>query len=147
MLWVMFCWETLCLGIHVNIILTHTAYLNIVEDVHPFMAMVFTGGSGLFQQDIAFCHKNSSTIVWGIWPCCLGIQISQLTIWLSTCGLCCKNKSMEFPHCNLNDLKDSLLTPRHHPNTTGFCHIRGLVKSMPQHVRAVLVAQGGPIRY
>lgn len=57
MLGVMFWWETLRPGTHVKITLTHTNYLNIAEDVHPFMAVVFTGGNGLFQQDITFCHK------------------------------------------------------------------------------------------
>ena len=54
MLWTMFCWETLGPGIHVDVTLTRTTYLNIVADqVHPFMATVFPDGSGLFQQDNA----------------------------------------------------------------------------------------------
>ena len=52
MLWAMFCCETLGPGINVNVTLTRTTYLNIVADqVHPFMATVFSNGSGLFQQD------------------------------------------------------------------------------------------------
>ena len=57
MLWAMFCWETLGPAIHVDVSLTRVTYLNIVADqVHPFMAMVFPDGSGLFQQDNAPCH-------------------------------------------------------------------------------------------
>ncbi|MCI4378051.1 hypothetical protein PGIGA_G00211420 [Pangasianodon gigas] len=41
MLWAMFCWETLGPGIHVDVTLTRTTYLNIAaDDVHPFMATV-----------------------------------------------------------------------------------------------------------
>lgn len=40
-------------GINVDVVtLTCTSYLNSVADqVHPFIAMVFFNGSGLFQQD------------------------------------------------------------------------------------------------
>lgn len=34
----MFCWEQ---GIHVDVILTHDTHLNIVDQVHSFMAVVF----------------------------------------------------------------------------------------------------------
>ena len=54
MLWAMFCWETLGPAIHVDVNLTRVTDQNIVADqVHPFMAMVFRVGSGLFQQDNA----------------------------------------------------------------------------------------------
>ena len=57
MLWAMFCWETLGPTIHVDVNLTRATDPNIVADqVHPFMAMVFPDGSGLFQQDNAPCH-------------------------------------------------------------------------------------------
>ncbi len=47
MLWVMCCWETLGVGIHMDVTLTRTTYLNIVADqVHPYMANVFPDGSG-----------------------------------------------------------------------------------------------------
>ncbi len=53
MLLALFCWETLGPGIHVDVTLTHTTYhLKIVADhIHPFMAIVFPDGSGLFQTD------------------------------------------------------------------------------------------------
>ena len=57
MFWAMFCWETLGPAIHVDVNLARVTYLNIVADqVHPFMAMVFPDGSGLFQQDNVPCH-------------------------------------------------------------------------------------------
>ena len=69
MLWAMFCWETLLLGngpaIHVDINLTRVTSLNIAADqVHPFMAMVFPDGSGLFQQDNAPCHTTHIVQEW-----------------------------------------------------------------------------------
>ena len=57
MLWPILCWETLGPAIHVDVNLTRVTYQNIVANqVHPFMAMVFPDGSGLFQQDNAPCH-------------------------------------------------------------------------------------------
>ena len=65
MLWAMFCWETLGPAIHVDGNLTRVTYLNIVADqVHPFMAMVFPDGSGLFQQDNAPCHTAHIAREW-----------------------------------------------------------------------------------
>lgn len=45
--------ETLCPGIHVDVTLAHTTSPNIFlpDQVHPFMARVFPGGGGHFQQD------------------------------------------------------------------------------------------------
>lgn len=52
------CWETLGTDIHVNVILTHTFYLNIAADqVYPFTATVLPDGSNT-QQDNASCHRS-----------------------------------------------------------------------------------------
>ena len=65
MLWAMFCWEALGPAIYVDVNLTRVTYLNIVADqVHPFMAMVFPDGSGLFQQDNAPCHTAHLVREW-----------------------------------------------------------------------------------
>ena len=64
MLWAMFCWETLGLAIHVDVNLTRVTSLNIADQVHPFMAMVFPDGSGLFQQDNAPCHTAHIVLEW-----------------------------------------------------------------------------------
>ena len=61
----MFCWEALGLGIHVDVNLTRATNLNIIADkVHPFMAMVFPNGSGLFQKDKASCHTAQIVREW-----------------------------------------------------------------------------------
>ncbi len=70
MLWAMFCWKSLGPGIHVDATFTRTTYLKIVADhVHPFMAVVFPDGSGLFQKNNALCHtvKIVQELVWGTW--------------------------------------------------------------------------------
>ncbi|KAK3524459.1 hypothetical protein QTP70_029308, partial [Hemibagrus guttatus] len=65
MLWAMFCWETLGPAIHVDVTLTSTTYLSIVADhVHPFMETMLSDGCGLFQQDIAPCHKAKMVQEW-----------------------------------------------------------------------------------
>lgn len=60
----MSCWETLGLGIHVNVTLPHTTYLNIdAHQIHSSMAMVFLDGSG-FQQDNEPCHTVGIVQEW-----------------------------------------------------------------------------------
>ena len=50
MCWAMFCRETLGPGIHADVTLTGTTYLNIVSDqVYPLMRTAFHDGSLLFQ--------------------------------------------------------------------------------------------------
>ena len=52
-------------SINVDVNLTRVTYLNIVADqAHPFMAMLFPDGSGLFQQDNAPCHTARIVREW-----------------------------------------------------------------------------------
>ncbi|GBN78056.1 hypothetical protein AVEN_220739-1 [Araneus ventricosus] len=40
-------------------------YLNIITDqLHPYMALVFPTGNGIFQQDTAPCHKARIVMEW-----------------------------------------------------------------------------------
>lgn len=56
MLWTVLCWETVGPVIHVT--LTCTNFQNITADqVKPFIAMVFSNASDVFQQDIPSCHN------------------------------------------------------------------------------------------
>ncbi len=65
MLWAMLSWETLGHAFHVDVTLTHTTYLSIVEDhLNPFMETDFPGGCGPFQQDNAPCYKVKITQEW-----------------------------------------------------------------------------------
>ena len=146
----MFCWETLGPGIHVDVTLTRTTYLNIVADqVHPFMAMVFPDGSGLFQQDNApilqklFRNGLRSMTEFKVltWPPNSPDLNPIEHLWDV---LKKQVRSMEAPPRNLQDLKDLLLTSWcQRPQDT----FRGLVESTPRRVRAVLAARGGRTQY
>ena len=76
---------------HVDITLTHTTYLSIVADyVHSFMETVFPDGCGLFHQKwIRNGLKSTATS----FRCWLYLQIPQISIQLSICGMCLTNKS------------------------------------------------------
>lgn len=53
----MFCWETLGLGIHVDVTSKCTTHVKIVsDDVNYSIAVGFPEDNGLFQQDDAPCH-------------------------------------------------------------------------------------------
>ncbi|KAG5841041.1 hypothetical protein ANANG_G00195380 [Anguilla anguilla] len=123
----------------------------VADQVHPFMATVFPGGSGLFQQGNAPCHTAKIVQEWFEehdkefmvlpWPP-NSPDLSPIEhLWDV---LEKQVRSMEAPPHNLQDLKDLLLT--------SWCQIsedtfRGLVESMPRRVRAVLAARGGPTQY
>lgn len=65
MLWAIFCWETRGPAIHMDVNLTGVTYLNIVTDhVHPFITMLFPGGTGLFQKNNAHCHMVNIVQEW-----------------------------------------------------------------------------------
>lgn len=152
MLWAMFCWETLGPAVHVDVTLTHTTYLSIVADhVSPFMEAVFPDGSGFFQQDDVSCHKAKTVQEWFEEH---NNEFKVLTLPPNSPDLNLINhlwdtldkqvQSMEAPPCNLQDLKDLLLT--------SWCQIpqytfRGLVESMPERVRAALSAKGRPTQH
>lgn len=80
--------------------------LNIgADDIYPFLATVFTDGSGHYQQDNALCDtvKNVqkqfeehdrdfelSCRLTSTWP---DLQIPKISIRSGICGFCWKNKS------------------------------------------------------
>ncbi len=91
---VMLCWETLGSGIHVAFTLTRSTYLQLLQTTcSPFMAALFTDGSGLFQLDNAPCHtaetvKNGLRNMTKSSRCCLGLQFPQMSRLLSIYGMC-----------------------------------------------------------
>ncbi|KAK3518727.1 hypothetical protein QTP70_009665 [Hemibagrus guttatus] len=140
MIWTMFCWESLGPGIHVDVTLTPTTYLDIIaEHVHPFMKMVFPDGSGFFQQDNAPCHTAKMVQEWFedhdkefkvlTWPPNSPDLNPIEHLWDA---LDTQVRSMKAPPRNLEDLKDLLLMfwcqiPQH--------TFTDLVESMPGRVR------------
>ena len=129
MLWAIVCWETLGPAIHVDVNVTRVTYLNIVADqVHPFTAMVFPDGSGLFQQDNAPCHTAHIVREWFEEH----YEVFMVLYWPSNSPdlnpiehlwdvLDQQVRSMEAPPRNLQDLKD-LLTNVLVLDTTGHLH-------------------------
>ena len=105
-----FCWENLGPGIYVDVNLTCASYS---DQVRPFMAMVFSNGSGFFQQDSAPSH----TLFWnglrnmtnssGYGP---GLRIPQICgIEQSWDVLEQEVQSAAAPSCKLQNLKHLLL--------------------------------------
>ena len=118
MLWAMLWWEILGPTIHVDVTLTHITYLSIIADhVHPFMEMVFPDGCGLFQEDNTLCNKAKMVQEWFeehtnefemlTWPPNSPDLNPIKHLWDV---LDKKVRSTEAPPCNLQDLKDLLLT-------------------------------------
>ncbi|KAK3554948.1 hypothetical protein QTP86_001871 [Hemibagrus guttatus] len=136
--------ETLGVAIHVDVTLTRTTYLNIVEDhVYPFLETVFPDACGLFQQDNAPCHKAKMVQEWFdehdnefevlTWP---------------------PNSPDLYPIEHLWDVLDKQVRSMEAQDLllTSWCQIpqhtfRDLVESMPRWISAVLTAKGGPTQY
>ncbi|MCI4391499.1 hypothetical protein PGIGA_G00135220 [Pangasianodon gigas] len=88
MLWAMFCWETLSPGIHVDVTLTRTTHLNTVAD-----------------QEWIEEHDNEFKVL--TWP----PNSPDLNLIKYLWDVLNKQvRSMEAPPCNIQDLKDLLLT-------------------------------------
>jgi len=64
MLWAIICWKTLGQAVHFDVNLTRSTYLNLQTWPHPFMTMMFPGGSGHFQYDNAPCHTAHIVQEW-----------------------------------------------------------------------------------
>ncbi|KAK3523760.1 hypothetical protein QTP70_009232 [Hemibagrus guttatus] len=108
MLWAMFCWETLCPAVHVDVTLTRSTYLSIAADhAHSFMETLFPDGCGLFQQDNAPCHKAKMGQEWFevlTWPPNSPDLNPIHHLWDA---LDKQVRSMEAPPRNLQDLAGS----------------------------------------
>ncbi len=64
MVWGIFFWHTLGLLVSIEHRLNATAYLSIVDHVHPFMTTVYPSSDGYFQQDNAPCNKAQIISDW-----------------------------------------------------------------------------------
>ncbi len=74
---VLICWETLGLGIHLDVTLTHNTYLQIVADhKHPNVCSLIAVAS--FSSIINPPHcKNCSEMVWGTWQWVQGVALAS----------------------------------------------------------------------
>ncbi|GBM90217.1 hypothetical protein AVEN_121853-1 [Araneus ventricosus] len=64
MLWGMFSWAALRPVVVVEQTMKAANYLNIADQLHPYMAFDFPIGNGIFQQDNAPCHKARIVLKW-----------------------------------------------------------------------------------
>ncbi|GBN50421.1 hypothetical protein AVEN_206903-1 [Araneus ventricosus] len=65
MLWGTFSWVALGPVVVVEQTMEAANYLNIIADqLHPYKALVFPTGNGIFQQDNAPCHKALIVLEW-----------------------------------------------------------------------------------
>ncbi|GBN30645.1 hypothetical protein AVEN_144307-1 [Araneus ventricosus] len=126
-------------------------YLNITADqLHPYMAFVFSTGNGIFQQDNAPCHKARVVLEWFeehtdefhlmSWPPnspdlnpmehILDVMERQLT-------------AQTLPCPNISALRDRCLEILYNLSS----HVQKLVASIPRRVSAVLKAKEGATRF
>ncbi|GBM22014.1 Transposable element Tc1 transposase [Araneus ventricosus] len=65
MVWGTFSWAALGPVVVVEQTMKAANYLSIIADqLHPYMAVVFPTGNGIFQQDNAPCHKARIVLKW-----------------------------------------------------------------------------------
>ena len=133
MLWAMLCWGTLGPAIHVDVTLTGTTYLSIVADhIHPswkrysLMAVAsFTRMMCRATQQQWFRNGLRSTTSLRCW---LGLQIPQISIQSSICGMCWTNKSNPWrPHLATYRTCCQHLGARYHRHFQGSSGVHALM--------------------
>ena len=138
MLWTMFCWETLGPGIHVDVTLKRTPYLEIVADpVHSFVAMTTVPFfSWIIHPDTQQkLFRNGLKNMTMCSRYCLGLKFPRSQSNWTSMG--CAGTPNLIHGGRILQLAGLLLM--------SWCQIpqdtsRGLVESMPQCIRAVLAA-------
>ncbi len=129
----MFSWESLGLGIRVDVTLI------VADHVHLFFAMAFTDAKSLFQPDnaTATLQKLFKKGLRNMTKCSkfyLGLQIPQISYWTS---VECAGQT-HLIHAGLNGSAANVLCQK--PQGT----FRGLMVFMPRRIRAVLASRRGP---
>ncbi len=147
-----FSWHTLGPLVQIEHHLNATAYLSIVADhVHPFMTTVYPSSDGYFQQDIAPCHKAQIISDWFLehdneftllkWPP-QSLDLNPIEHLWDVVER--EIRIMDVQTTNLQQLRDAIKSIWTKISEECFQH---LVESMPQRIKAVLKAKGGPTRY
>ncbi len=151
-MWGIFSWLTLSPLIPIEHRLNVTAYLSIVADhVHPFMTTVYPSSDGYFQQDNAPCHKAQIISNWFLehdneftllkWP----PQSPDLNPIEHLWDVVEREiRILDVQLTNLQQLRDAIMTIWTKISEECLQH---LVESMPQIIKAVLKAKGGPTMY
>ncbi len=145
-----FSWHTLGPLVLTEHCLNTTAYLSIVAD-HPFMTTVYPSSDATSSQLNAPCYKAQIISDWFLehdneftllkWP----PQSPDLNpiehIWDVVER---EIHIMDVQPTNLQQLRDAIMSIRTKISEECFQH---LVESIPQRIKAVLKAKGGPTRY
>ncbi len=152
MVWGLFSWHTLGLLVPIEHCLNPTAYLSIVTDhVHPFMTTMYPSSEGHFQQANTPCHKAQIISGWFLehdneftllkWP----PQSPDLNpikhLWDVVEREIC---ILDVQPTNPQQLCDAITSIWTKISEKCFQHH---VESMPQRIKPVLKANGGPTRY
>ncbi len=152
MVWGIFSWHTLGPLVPIEHRLNAPAYLSIVADhIHPFMTTVYPSSDVYFQQDNASCHKAQIISDWFLehdneltllkWP----PQSPDLNPIEHLWDVVEREiHIMDVQPTNLQQLRDSIMTIWTKISEECF---QNFVESMPQRIKAVLKAKGGPTRY
>ncbi len=150
MVWGIFYWHTLSPLVPNEHRLNTKAYLSIVADhVHPFKSTVYTSSDGYFQQVNAPCHKAQIISDWFLehdkWvhftqkaSTVTRSQSNRAPLGCGGMGECI----MDVQPTNLQQLRDAIMSIWTKISEECFQH---LVESMPQSIKAVLKAKGGPL--
>ncbi len=143
MVWGIFSWHNFGPLVPIEHHLNATAYPSVVADhVHPFMTTVYPSSDGSFQQDNAPCHKAQIILDWFLehfneftllkWPP-QSPDINPIEhLW----------DVVEQEIC-IMELRDAIMSLWTKISEECFQH---LVESIPQIIKAVLKAKGGPTR-
>ncbi len=152
MVWGIFYWHILGPLVSIEHLLNTTAYLSIVADhVHPFMTTVYPCSEGYFQQDNAPRHKAQIISDWFLehdneftllkWP----PQSPDLNPIEHLWDVVEREiRILDVQPTNLQQLCDAIISIWTKISEECFQH---LVESIPQRIKAVLKAKGGPTRY
>ncbi len=132
MVWGIFSWHTLGPLVPIEHRLNATAYLSIVADhVHPFMTTVCPSSDATSSRIMHHVTKLKSSQT-GMWDVTLWDVVEQ------------DIHIMDVQPTNLQQLRDAIMSIW--TKISEECFQR-FVESMPQRIKAVLKAKGGPVRY
>ncbi len=143
MVWGIFSWHNFGPLVPIEHRLNATAYPSVVADhVHPFMTTVYPSSDGSFQQDNAPCHKAQIISDWFLehdneftllkWPP-QSPDINPIEhLW-----------DVVEREIRIMELRDAIMSIWTKISEECFQH---LVESIPQIIKAVLKAKGGPTR-
>uniref|UniRef100_A0A3Q2PSX3 Mitochondrial ribosomal protein L58 n=1 Tax=Fundulus heteroclitus TaxID=8078 RepID=A0A3Q2PSX3_FUNHE len=150
--WGIFSWHKLGPLVPIERCLSATDYLGLLGDhVHPFMSTVYPSADGCFQQGNAPCHNADVISNWFLehkeefTVLRLPPQSPDLNAMEHLWEMVEREvRTMAAQPTSQQQLRDAIVSAWTKASEESFRHV---VESMPQRVKAVLKAKGGPTRY